>query len=290
MFGNENADSKYAWKAKYEQASQHANGLQQRIHELQGVINEYEEAINKLIESNKGLEQDNGYLRKMIEEKDSELNASREPVSKQNKTTLQASQIVSPISSQSNSNSYPIIQSLLIPMMLREFHEDDSDNFEIFQQFVEAVIQEGQTEAKIVGLLVKHGGKGPINKVKERINSSDFDFALDQLTRSNIIKIHQNEIILSTIFEGGSSEMDWDSMDVPDMFETLQKIVETTPPTELAGILEGFRDSLQNRDIPATTVFFSIRKTIERVKKDNITVNALKKEINEWAGKILGSF
>lgn len=299
-FGEKTSGSKYEWMSKYESEKARADVYQARVSELQGVIKEYEEALNELLKSKEELETDTGYLRQMIAERDSTIadlqagvSGSR-PSPQQNEELKRLRDENQQLRSQAGTSSsvesgapYRLKKTLL-PMILAHFTPDDERFSTAFKDFVEAVIEVGDTQDKIIANLIKYGGSGPLDKLRAVVNESDFDFAMDQLEKLNYLKTRGDRVGLGVGVEDIVPEAtSWRSKSLPEIFETLESKIEMASDSEAAQLIEFFRDSIQERDIPATTIFFSIRKVIEGIQKRTMSRADVKKSIDEWKGKLL---
>ncbi len=288
-FGEKTSGSKYEWMAKYESEKNRAEALQSRLGEFQQLIQQYEEALNQLLKAKEDLETDNGYLRNMIAERDEtieQLQGSNSPVKSSSVvtsvSTSPAPQQVTP------SEGIPIeLANTIIPMMCHFFNQEDERFTDGYRDFVEAVIQTGDTEMKIIGLLIKHGGSGPYEKLQQSVGSSDFEYAIDQLVRKRLIKRVGNLVNLGISSEDAEiEESKWRTAPIPELIDMLGKLSTSLSDAELIEAIEKFRDSIQNREIPATTIFFSIRKTIEGIKKGSISRKDFGEILKEWRTKL----
>lgn len=316
MFGNENTDTKYAWKAKYEQAMQHNQGLQQRIHELNQLIKDYEEALNKLISAKKELEDENKYFAQVLEEKEQQLKkfegkgsfpstenedkiADLEEkiaiLQRENdllKRELESNQTKTPLTSSSGSPELQTFPLRLIEatqkMLMRELEGEDDRFRTAFIEFVEALTEVGDSETRILATLIKYGGKGPLDKVKEKTMVDQFDFHLAQLIRKGYLKQVEHEVMINSSIIKTVEEEDLSQFSLPELFEFLKDSIKTTEVSKAPVLLENFRDELQNRDVPATTVFFAIRKLSEAIRANKVGKKEVLEEIDIWAAKLLG--
>ncbi len=314
MFGNENSDTKYAWKAKYEQAMKHNQGLQARIFELNELIKEYEDALNKLIKAKKELEEENLYFANVLEEKEREiqiletgakvqvrdseaidpeivrnLQQKLDRLKKENEdlmnriSELQRSNPTSSISQRLPESLASATQKLL----MREIESDDERYTNAFIEFVESLTIYGDPETKILATLIKYGGKGPKDKLREKSNVPQFEFHLSQLVRKGYLKEEDQEVMIDSKIIISSNEVIWSDLSLPEMFETLKNLVKAERIEKIPAYLAEFRDELQQREVPATTVFFAIRKLSEAIKSQKVGKGDILSTIDEWAGKIL---
>ncbi|RMG41876.1 MAG: hypothetical protein D6732_01810 [Methanobacteriota archaeon] len=313
MFGNENTDTKYAWKAKFEQAQRHNQGLQQRIHELNELIKDYEEALNKLIKAKKELEEENQYFAKVIEEKEQQLkqfegrgqtmSTNDEKIEElQNRIALlqrendmlkrdlaESSRTVSTHAVNQYNESLPsrLIESTQ-KMLMRELESDDERFTSAFVEFVEALTQAGDPETKILATLIKYGGKGPQVKLKEKAMVEQFEFHLAQLVRKGYLKEEADEIMINSSIIKEVEEVNLSELTLPELFEYLKDTIKATDIQKIPRLLENFRDEIQDRDVPATTIFFSIRKIAEAIRSGKIGKKEVLEEVDVWAAKLLG--
>ncbi len=314
MFGNENTDTKYAWKAKFEQAQRHNQGLQQRIHELNELIKDYEEALNKLIKAKKELEEENKYFAKVIEEKEEQLKQFEgggkvDPSLEENIEALndkiallqrendmlkrdleQKGTQTSVISTDGMSRD--IFPTQLVDatqkLLMRELESDDDRFRSAFVDFVEALTQVGDPETRILATLIKYGGKGPLRKLREKSQVEQFDFHLAQLVRKGYLKEEADEVMINSSIVKSIEEVDFSELTLPELFEFLKDTVKSTEIQKIPRILEDFRDEIQNRDVPATTIFFAIRKLSEAIRSGKVGKKEVLGEIDVWAAKLLG--
>jgi len=292
-FGEKTSGSKYEWMAKYESEKNRADVLQSRIGEFKQLIQQYEDALNQLLKAKEDLETDNGYLRKMINERDEKLEQLQGSAGTRSTSSTSAPTTSQPVSQSSVAQSShidgipKILGDTIIPMMCHFFNQAD-DRFENgYRDFVEAVIHIGDTDMKIIGLLIKHGGSGPLEKLRVSVGTSDFDYSLDQLTRMNLIKKVGNNITLGLVSEEMAvEESKWRTAPISELLDILKKQSESLSDPELVQSIEKFRDSIQNREIPATTIFFSIRKTIEALQRGQMDRKEFQQVLEEWRSKL----
>ena len=173
-------------------------------------------------------------------------------------------------------------------MLMKELEPYDDHYANAFVDFVESLIQEGDPETKILAVLIKHGGKGPLVKVKEKTQVSQFDFHVSQLIHKGLIQIEGDLVFINSREIVPTSDLFLEDLDLPQMFDEIKEIAMNGSDELVAKSLEQFRDELQRRDVPATTVFFAIRKLAEAVRKGTATKKEIITQIDEWAAKILG--
>jgi len=292
-FGEKTSGSKYEWMAKYESEKNRADVLQSRIGEFQQLVQQYEDALNQLLKAKEDLETDNGYLRNMINERDEKLEQLQGNATAKSTPSTSAATTAQPVDKSSVAQSSltdgipKILGDTIIPMMCHFFNQDD-DRFENgYRDFVEAVIRLGDTDLKIIGLLIKHGGSGPLERLRESVGTSDFDYSLDQLTRMNLVKKVGNNVTLGLVSEEMVvEESKWRTAPISELLDILKKQSESLSDLELVQSIEKFRDSIQNREIPATTIFFSIRKTIEALERGKMDRKEFQQMLEEWRSKL----
>ena len=78
----------------------------------------------------------------------------------------------------------------------------------------------------------------------------------------------------------------WDNLETEDLFAELKKIIEKDPMDDVVVAIGKFRDALQERNVPVTTMLFQIRKMMEGMQKRSMTRTEALKQVNEWLEKI----
>ena len=307
-FGEE-SDSIFAWKERYKQQQTQTHILQTRVSELKialdSLMEKYELQTNEMIQAKEEFSQNKQELltyKNATQEKLDQINQlerqvdqsgveriQRENIDLKNKLEqLQAEYVRgSAVASEKVSAK---ITSTLTPLMLREFDPENEMYGNAFKDLVEAVIAEGDSIEKIIGTLIKYGGRGPLDNVKSLIHLPEFDVALDVLIEEGIVKRIDHEIMLVTTENSILTSARWDDMTVPDLFERMKDIVENEPDKVVIDSLAKFRDVLQDKNVPMTTMLFKIRKLIEGFQKRTINRSEAVEQIEEWRIKLVKPF
>lgn len=287
-FGESSSGSKYEWKAKFEQAQAHAQGLQSRVVELNGVIEEYKTALDQLVKAKEELEVDNGYLRQMLEERN-ESSADMQMVQQLEQKIHMLEQQLQNKSKDSTDTSISSLESTIVPLMLSFFNPDDTRFIDAYRIFIETIISSGSTDAKIIANLIKYGGTGPYDKLSSVVNAQDFDFQLNQLEAKSYLRKIGMTIKLNVNEETDdpqSSPLTWNDLSTEEIFDALKSKAANGSDDEVLDAFLAFRDLLDIRDIPITTILFSLRKTIEGIEKGTLSRKEIIAQVDTWKSKL----
>ena len=100
-----------------------------------------------------------------------------------------------------------------------------------------------------------------------------------------LVKIGQNLHISSGNTSAVQISKETKDASIDDLFESLKDSIKSKDNNYLIQALENFRDILQEKEIPLTTIFFEIRKIIERLEKGIIDRNEVKEIVESWYEK-----
>ncbi len=176
------------------------------------------------------------------------------------------------------------ISAALIPLMLREFNPANPQFKDAFKNLVEVVISKGDTISRLIGVLIKYGGEGSRTNLKTVLDTEEFDVAVEILEEAQLITIIEGVIHLASASQGMGAGS-FEDLETGDLFKAMIEIAEKQPKQVLIRNMEEFRDVLQERQIPLTTIFFEIRKTLERIDRDQIERKDVVTQIENWYSK-----
>ncbi|MFV2014224.1 MAG: hypothetical protein ACC656_02250 [Candidatus Heimdallarchaeota archaeon] len=178
------------------------------------------------------------------------------------------------------------IGGVITPVMLNEFDPENPRYQDAHVNLVEAAIRDGDVLEKIIGILVKYGGNGPIKKVEGMVGSSEFRIGVEVLMEEKIVKLVDDTLYLANSSDMIVLQNSWDNLETDDLFDQLKKIIAKDPMDDVVIAIGKFRDALQERNIPLTTMLFQIRKMMEGMEKRSMTRTEGLKQVNEWYQKI----
>lgn len=291
-------DSVFAWKERFKQQEYQTQTLQSRVSELKNQIDQLTEQSQKQALENETYQLELSKTKqellehtKIAQERQdrlTELENSMETaaMSKLRRQNEELSRELDNLQGQmlrgAGEEIAVRLATTLTPLMLREFDPQNSRYENAFVQLVEAVIDEGDTFQKIIGTLIKYGGSGPISQLENAINNPEFPVALEMLVEEKILKVVEDHIMIASSGELVVPKEKWAEMELSDVFDMLKKIMENEADSEVLKSLDLFRDTLQERELPAAKIFFEIRKMSEGIKKKTISRKETFKQIDSW--------
>lgn len=302
-FGEDESESVFAWKERFKQQQFQSQTLQQRVAELKLQLDQLQQSFQNQTQQ---LELTQTELSQTKQELLLMSNVAKERITTINdlEKTINTSNIVklrednAKLTNQlenlqgqlARGNVEPEITAgittSLTPLMLRENDPDNPRYQNAFVNLVEIIIEEGDTFQKIIGLLIKHGGSGPINNIKGAINSPEFSVAVEMLIEENILKKVDDQIMITTAGDFSAPKEKWAELELSEVFELLKTNMEKQSNDEIFKSLDKFRDTLQEREIPAAKIFFEIRKMSENINHGNLTRNDAIKQIDNWWNRL----
>jgi uncharacterized protein YukE len=177
------------------------------------------------------------------------------------------------------------LSKTLTPLLIKIFDPNTSQFENAYDNFVSAVSRNGDVFQKIIATLIKKGGGAPIENVKAAVSSDEFDSALDYLIENEILKIVDHKLMIVTSDTVVSSDTNWDSMNVGEVFDTMRNVMEVESDQNVVRSIEKFRDTLQEREVPAK-IFFEIRKMSEGIAAKSISRQDAVEQIDDWRRRV----
>lgn len=304
-FGTE-PDSVFAWKERHKQVEYEKSLLQQRVNQIKAELDSIKQLYNELRDTYQTLEvslsqtkQELLAMHQVAKERQRQITDYEKSIDAESvdrlkrenekmKNQLEEHQMraargaAEPTSQKTSSN----LSGVITPVMLKEFDPENPRYKDAYVNLVEVAIREGDILEKIIGILVKYGGNGPIKKIEELVSDSEFKVGIEVLTDEKIVKVVDNTIYLSNSSDMIVLQDSWDNLETDDLFAQLKKIIEKDPMDDVVIAIGKFRDALQERDVPVTTMLFQIRKMMEGMEKRSMTRTEALKQVNEWYEKI----
>lgn len=302
-FGDE-ADSVFAWKQRFQQSEKEKTFLSQRVTELKTELNSLKDTYSTRTTE---LEISESELSTIKTELLSIKNISRER--RQRVIELERKIETSGINHLRTENERLITEldelrsakargdfdeistnlaSSITPIMLREYDPINPRYEDAFIDLVEAVIREGDTIEKIIGMLIKYGGSAPKHKLRAVVNASEFTIALEVLSEENVLRVVDDTIFLINSEETEAMSGDnFSKLEMTELFDRLEEIIADSTVKKIVKSLNQFRDVLQDGDIPVTTMLFQIRKLSENIQKNTVTRKEALEQLHEWRAKML---
>ncbi|MHA2028644.1 MAG: hypothetical protein ACW99A_15880 [Candidatus Kariarchaeaceae archaeon] len=304
-FGKE-PDSVFAWKKRHEQSEYEKTLLQQRVAQLNSELDSIKELYNELRDryqevedtisqtkqellamhnvakerQNQISEYEKSLDSETVDRLRSENSKMKEQLEEYQMRTARGTPDPGPQTSSGN------LSGILTPVMLRDFDPENPRYQNAYVNLVEAVIRGGDVLEKIVGTLIKYGGNGPIKKIKEVVRDTSFDVGIDALIDEKVVKIVDDTIYLANSSDMMVLQDSWDNLDNDELFNQLRKVIEKDAMDDVVTAIGKFRDALQERNIPVTTMLFQIRKMMEGMEKRTMTRTEALKQVDEWYMKI----
>jgi len=301
------SDSVHAWKERYKQQQFQNQTLQSQLTESKGQLSELQvkfEEIHRQLKSRdqeiSEMKQEIKLLKEINQDKESKIQELEQIVDLdkyehlQNQNMQLKSQVEElqaqlirggTVTSKPESTSTSIrsdLTSALIPVMLHEYDPTNDRYQDAFINLVETIIQHGDAMSQIIGILVKYGGEGPVGKVRSMILPEEFDIAIEILESEGVISQIEGILYLNSAETAETEELDLNQLSIDELFEYMLYIANRSKKKKLTSQLRVIRDVLQNRNFPLTTIFFEIRKTIERIEKDQLVRPEIVDQIKSW--------
>jgi hypothetical protein len=304
-FGNE-PDTVFAWKKRHEQSEYEKSLLQQRVSQLKSELDSIKQLYNELRERYQEVEdvisqtrQELLAMQNVAKERQRQIveyekSTDAESIERlRNENTKMKSQIEEFQMRAARGGSDPVKQAssrkmdgVITPVMLRDFDPENPRYQSAYVNLVEAAIREGDILEKIIGTLIKYGGNGPIKKIKDVVRDNAFDAGVETLVDEKIVKIVDDTVYLSNSSDMMVLQDSWDNLDNDELFNQLRKVIEKDAMDDVVIAIGKFRDALQERNIPVTTMLFQIRKMMEGMEKRTMTRTEALKQVDEWYMKI----
>ncbi|MHA2252987.1 MAG: hypothetical protein ACXAD7_21670 [Candidatus Kariarchaeaceae archaeon] len=300
------SDTAFAWKERFKQQEFQTQTLQKRVSELKFEFDQLTEMYNQQMQVYEATKEELSKTRQELlamarvaaDRKESldELERTLETTAvtrlkdENEKLRMTIDNLQSELTRSGGAPEVSAgLSTSLTPLMLREFDPENARYTSAFMDLVESVIKEGDTFQKIIGILIKHGGRGPKDKLGEVIGHNELSLALEMLEEEKILKVIDNSIMLTTSEDTGTKRLNWDELTLEDVFAEMKGIFENQTEDQVIKGLDSFRDTLQEREIPVAKIFFEIRKLSEAFSKGRITRKEALKQIDDWWGRVQGA-
>ncbi|MDH5647941.1 MAG: hypothetical protein OEZ01_18165, partial [Candidatus Heimdallarchaeota archaeon] len=302
-FGEE-SDSEFAWKERYKQQQYQTQTLQATLSEIKSELQNLKEEHDNLVEKFQNtsselqikraevieykenyitLEQEIHKLKESVQTAEFRKIKEENDILKEELLNLK-SEITRGNHQEEKSSD---LMSTIIPIMLREFDTENERYQDSFENLLDVAFKEGDTFAKIISQLIHNKGKMQYNTLKEAIPNEEFPMAIDILKEENILKVVESEILLYSAKEDVTNTSNWSDMSMEELLNTLELIMEQESTSIVISSLDNFRDILQEKELPLTTIFFEIRKMSEALGKGSLSRSDGIEKIKQWKEKIL---
>lgn len=307
-FGNE-PDSIFAWKERHKQSEYEKILLQQRVTQIHSELDSIKQLYNELRDTYQSVDDSLSQTKQELlamhnvakdrqkQISDFEKSVDLDSVDRLNRENakmkdqleeyqMRAARRTTEPASKATANKASNLSGVITAVMLNNFDSENPRYKDAYVNLVEAAIRDGDILEKIIGILIKYGGNGPVKKIEELVRDSEFKSGIEALMEEKIIKM-----VDETLYLSNSSDMivlldSWDNLDNNELFDQLKKIIEKDPMDDVVLAIGKFRDALQERNIPMSTMLFQIRKMMEGMEKRSLTRTEALKLVNEWHQKI----
>lgn len=302
-FGEE-SDSVHAWKERFKQQQFQTQTLSQTLSQtrsqLEQLQHKYEEISSQFKQRDQELSETKSELlavKEIAQEREKKLKRLEDSIqsSKINELTernQRLSQQIEELQAAKVRGGNDMVTGLdqeisnaMIPYLLHKFDPENSKYQDAYVNLVEVLIERGDILTKIIAILIKYGGSGPFDRIKQMVNDPEFDTAIEIMEEGKILTRLNNQLVISTTKDDITNENNWQKLETPELFTELIKIAEHESPDVIAQALEIFRDTLQEREVPLTTIFFEVRKLIERIQRGKIERKDILEQTKLWKDK-----
>ncbi|MHA2170116.1 MAG: hypothetical protein ACXAB7_09515 [Candidatus Kariarchaeaceae archaeon] len=296
-FGDE-SDSIFAWKERYKQQEFQIQTLQQRITELKeqydqlnATYQHQKKTVEMMDEANSKQKQEFLELKNIAQERldrisHLEQNYESSVVDQLKVENARIQTELERLQGEVTRGGGPDISAnlstLLTPIILHEFDQNNKRYQNSFANLVEAVITDGDAFQKVIGLLVKQGGTGTISNIQRQLDSPETSVAIEMLIEENILKHVEDRVSIVTSEDAVAPQQQWNELSLPEVFDLLKNIVANEPDDHVIVSLDSFRDTLQDREIPLAKIFFEIRKMAEGISKGTIARKDAVQQVDDW--------
>jgi len=267
------------WKQKFQEATYHIRDLQESLKTLKYQL---EQAQLKIEEKSKQVSMRENELAEAHQElRDLRQNVGELEIPPSERKNAKVRGLMG-----ESTDGIKIItdefSAAVIPLILRESSPSTKRFGDAFVNLVEMIIEHGNPSAQIIAILVKYGGNGPIDKVREMIRSDDFDDVIEQLAKQKLIAVNNGNVRILT----EPVPINWNELPTREIFDQLL-IQSKRGEINSMAVLEEVRDILLERELPFSTFFFEVRKIIERIERDQINSEELEHQIKIWREKFI---
>ena len=308
VFHASTSDDPRILREKLAQTEQHNRALQDRIRELLQELGNREEQIKELQlelekyrkelmafrEAMEREREESKSLRNRIQELERELaRKERELDSQKVSSTASARPLapMEPTSRASKTSLDPILLSALSGAIISEFVPDAPIARDYKEKLRLAFDQTNIPELRVLSLFLAEPNRiFTFDDIARITGESDLESKLQLLEDLKILR--QTSPGRYKLIQGESEEevvqvSRWESLSIEDLFDNLSRYVEVSDEESIVSALEEFRDVLMQKEVSASTVFFSIRQTIDSLRRGSGTKEDVKLAISEWKSKLL---
>ncbi len=309
VFHASTSDDPRILREKLAQAEQHNRALQDRIRELLQELGNREEQIKQLQqeldkyrkelmafrEAMEREREESNLLRNRIQELERELARKEREMDAQKVSVTTANRPLTPMepSSRSGRSSLePVLLSALSGAIISEFVPEAPVAKDHKEKLRLAFEQTKIPELRILSLFLAEPNRiFTFDDIARITGESDLESKLQMLEDLKIIRRTSPgrfKLIQGEVEEEVVQVSSWESLSIEDLFDNLTRYVEVSDEESIVSALEEFRDVLMQKEISASTVFFSIRQTIDSLKRGSGTKEDVKLAISEWKSKLIG--
>ncbi|OLS24362.1 MAG: hypothetical protein HeimC2_23080 [Candidatus Heimdallarchaeota archaeon LC_2] len=299
----EKSESVFAWKERYKQKEFEVQTLQMRVSELknqfdqsildyQTISQELEIARSEIIK----LKEEYSRISSLLNDQQGVLTNLEQSLETDSMSTLKGEnkkyrEEIEELQSQlargggTSSDLSSDLSATLTPLMMKIFDPNNTRFENAFDNFVNTLSLNGDVFQKIMASLIKRGGSSPIENTKASVDNEQFDEALEYLIENEILKIVDYRLTIITSESSMSLDIDWDKMNTSEVFDFIKSIMEGESDKNVIRSMDLFRDTLQEREVPAK-IFFEIRKMSEGISANSMTREEALEQIEDWRRRV----
>ncbi len=301
-FGDE-SDTVFAWRERYKQKELEIQTLQMRVSELKNQLDqsimenqtskqELESARSEIIKQ----KEEYSRISSIINEKQDALDVLQTSLETDSMANLKStnknlqiqieelqSQLARGGGGQTDFSSD--LSATLTPLMMQVYDPNSSRFQDSFDKFVSSVSEHGDIFQKIIGTLIKYNGSSSIDIVKAKINNEEFEAAVEILVENEILKTVDDQLMVVTSETSVSADKNWDELEISEVFDLMKNIIEVESDSNVIRSIEKFRDTLQEREVPAK-IFFEIRKMSEGISGNSMTRQEALEQVEDWRRRV----
>lgn len=301
-FGDE-SDTVFAWRERYKQKEFEIQTLQMRVSELKNQLDqsildnqtskqELESARSEIIKQ----KEEYSRISSIINEKQDALDVLQTSLETDAMANLRStnknlqiqveelqSQLARGGGGQTDFSSD--LSATLTPLMMQVYDPNSSRFQDSFDKFVSSVSEHGDIFQKIIGTLIKYNGSSSIDIVKAKINNEEFEAAVEILVENEILKTVDDQLMVVTSETSVSADKNWDELEISEVFDLMKNIIEVESDSNVIRSIEKFRDTLQEREVPAK-IFFEIRKMSEGLSSNSMSRSEALEQIEDWQRRV----
>ncbi len=309
VFHANTSDDPRILREKLAQTEQHNRALQDRIRELLQELGNREEQIKELQqelekyrkelmafrEAMEREREESNSLRSRIQELEKELARKERQLDSQKVSATTGSRSLAPMETSMRSGKTslePILLSALSGAIVSEFIPDAPIARDYKEKLRLAFEQTQIPELRILSLFLAEPNRVfTFDDIARITGESDLESKLQILEDLKIIRetsTGRYKLVQGEMEEEVVQVSRWESLSIEDLFENLNRYVEVSDEESIISALEEFRDVLMQKEVSASTVFFSIRQTIDSLRRGSGTKEDVKLAISEWKSKLIG--